>query len=210
MEALESESDYEDNYFDTMMKSSNKNINSMRSSISNFNSTMNNTKLMKLAANFESRTANRNSSKKLFGSSNKLINVSPDGMKSGRDLLHSKREITQTTESKNVVHVSSVSKTYVFPNSKNVDALWVKHFLHCHPRPRKDEEFVERPRTPWSFPISIWARQYYYEFEGESEETFMRAFTYDFNRCNFIKDMKNEIEQYEVLRELLKIQYKKM
>lgn len=191
------------------MRTSNKNFNSLRSSNSNFNSTMNNSKLVKLAANFDSRIIKRNSSKKLFGSSNRLINLSPDELKSGRNLLI-QRELNQNTESKDRLQITNVSKSFVAPNNRNVDGLWIKHLMHCHPRPRKDEEFVERPHTPWSFPLSIWSRQFYYEYEGESEETYNKAFTFDFNRCNFLKDMKNDPEQLEVLREMMKVLYKKM
>ena len=40
---------------------------------------------------------------------------------------------------------------------------------HCEPRPRKDKKIEIKPRTPWSFPISIWNTYFEYNYEGETE-----------------------------------------
>lgn len=166
---------------------------------------------MKLAANFDATktsTLMRNSSIK---ESIKRVNTNDEARsyRAGDELL-SANQLTQSTTSKQIAQVSCVGKIYINHNFKNLDSLWIKHLNHCHPRPRKDEEFIARPRTPWSFPISIWAKQFYYEYEGENEESFIKAFTYDFNRCNFAKDLKNDTELLESLKEYLRSLYKKM
>jgi hypothetical protein len=39
---------------------------------------------------------------------------------------------------------------------------------YCVPRPEKKLLIITRPRTPWTFPKSIWA-MYDYQYEGETE-----------------------------------------
>lgn len=118
-------------------------------------------------------------------------------------------EIQRMTESTdgNFTKITSLSKTTVHPNFKNLDNLWINHINFCVPRPSKELEEVVRVRTPWSYPISIWARQFNYLYDGESEEVINKAFEHDFKRANFHKDMKNDSENLALLKDYLKNYY---
>ena len=72
-----------------------------------------------------------------------------------------------------------------------------KNIFFSEPRPEKIIDKFVKPRTPWSFPISIWA-YYGYEYEGISEEYLNSCFEFDFNRCQFHKDFKDEASLAEL------------
>lgn len=108
------------------------------------------------------------------------------------------------------LEVNRVVSKEIIPNSNNIDNIWINHLHYCFPRPMKQEEMIERPRTPWSFPMSIWSRQFYYEYEGEPEEAYFQAFEHDFSRCNFNKDLRNNAEQLNELKWIIWEKYKKM
>lgn len=116
----------------------------------------------------------------------------------------------QTSSANGLVPITALSKIPVEPNYLNVDSLWINHLHYCHPRPKKDKEKIERIRTPWTFPISIWAKLFSYEYNGEGEEIMTNAFEYDFNRCAFHKDFKNEESSLEELKEYLRSNYNKI
>ena len=61
----------------------------------------------------------------------------------------------------------------------------------CEPRPEKILNKFIKPRTPWIFPNSIWA---YYDFEyNDVNENYLdKCFEFDFNRCQFNKDFKDD------------------
>lgn len=44
-----------------------------------------------------------------------------------------------------------------------------KLLKYCVPRPRKDNKIDIKPRTPWSFPISLWATYFDYNWSGDNE-----------------------------------------
>ena len=102
----------------------------------------------------------------------------------------------------NFTKVNLVVKQEINPSYNNVDEIWAVNLKHCHPRPKKLEEIIERVRTPWEYKISIWYRQFNYEYEGEAEESFYTAFEHDFSRCNFQKDFKGdnskELDEFKV------------
>jgi hypothetical protein len=115
------------------------------------------------------------------------------------------------TDYKNkVLVVNSVNCKSISQNSYNLDDMWINHLHFCYPRPLKEEDLIVRQRTPWSFPISIWARQFYYDYEGEGDEAYFAAFEHDFNRCNFSKELKNDQNLVDDLKILLWDYYKKM
>lgn len=107
-----------------------------------------------------------------------------------------------------ILKVEFVNNLNIEPNYCNIDCHWSKKLKYCVPRPCKDEIVLDRPRTPWSFPISIWAKQYNYNYSGESEVLYKKAFEHDFNRCNFNKDTKSNTENLNKLKDLLWIFYK--
>lgn len=79
---------------------------------------------------------------------------------------------------------------------------------YCQPRPEKKKIINIRPRTPWIFPISIWAA-YDYTFEGDSEEYLEEVFEHDFGRISKKRDGKSDEEVLEC-RKLLRSYFKKM
>ena len=85
---------------------------------------------------------------------------------------------------------------------------YLKNIKYCVPRPEKNM-LKKRPRTPWSFPSSIWA-YYGYEYEGEPESVYNNAFEFDYERCNFGKDKDLSTEDEIDLKNILKSKYKKM
>ena len=109
--------------------------------------------------------------------------------------------------------ITKVAKTEVDINPEVIsldDGNYLKMIKHCVPRPEKKINLKRRPRTPWSFPISIWA-WYGYDYDGEKESTYNSAFEYDYERCKFSKD-KDLIDSQdeENLRYCLKQNYKKI
>jgi len=64
--------------------------------------------------------------------------------------------------------IYKVGKKEITVNLKVIDITY-RNLLHfCEPRPEKREEKSERPRTPWTFPVSIWAG-YGYKYEDDTE-----------------------------------------
>ena len=84
-------------------------------------------------------------------------------------------------------------------NSKS----YVNNLNNCIPRPEYNKKRKKRPRTPWSFPVSIWA-WYGYDYNGEQDSSYNNAFEFDYERCNFSKDKDLE------LKNILKERYKKL
>jgi hypothetical protein len=103
-----------------------------------------------------------------------------------------------------------MSKIQVEINNKVIEKeSFVKMLEFCVPRPEKKIIINIRPRTPWSFPISLWSA-YDYQYEGEPEDVYDNAFEFDYNRGNFSKDVKEDKELFDKLKEILKRNYSKM
>ena len=67
------------------------------------------------------------------------------------------------------VKVKAISKKIVKVNLNVVDEDYHKNIRFTEPRPLRIINKFVKPRTPWTYPISIWA-YYDYEYEGEPEE----------------------------------------
>ena len=102
--------------------------------------------------------------------------------------------------------VDTISKIHVKFNHKVVNENLSKNIFFAEPRPEKIINKFVRPRTPWSFPISIWA-YYGYDYEGISEDYLNECFEFDFNRCQFNKDFKDEKSLAE-LKQYLRERYR--
>lgn len=76
------------------------------------------------------------------------------------------------------------------------------------PRPKPMEIIIHKVRTPWVYPVSIWA-SYGYPYESDSEQYLDECFEHDFTRCNFAKDVKSD-EELAGLRKLLRAKYRKL
>lgn len=108
----------------------------------------------------------------------------------------------------NKIYVRKVGKNHVEINNRVIDDYFRKALKYCEPRPERNFNLFIKPRTPWTFPVSIWA-QYEYKFEGDPEEFIDECFEHDFNRCGFIKDAKNE-ETLSELKKIMRKHYKRM
>ena len=104
------------------------------------------------------------------------------------------------------IKVNFLGKKKVKQNLKVINENYIKTLKYCEPRPeRKFDRFI-KPKTPWSFPLSIWY-YYNYNYEGDSEDYINQCFEHDFKRCQFEKDFKNENDLKE-LKILLRQNYK--
>lgn len=106
--------------------------------------------------------------------------------------------------------IYSLNKINIEPNYNNIDNHWINHIHFCIPRPSKDIEIQERPKTPWTYDISIWAKLYCYEYNGEPEEKITNAFEFDYSRCSFNKDFKNEEINLIEFKEYMRSCYNKI
>ena len=106
--------------------------------------------------------------------------------------------------------ITKVAFKNVEINSEVIDSKKYKNKLkYCIPRPELDRKKKKRPRTPWTFPVSIWA-YYGYEYEGEPDNVYNNAFEFDYERCKFSKDKDlSEDDEYE-LKQILRERYKKL
>ena len=96
--------------------------------------------------------------------------------------------------------IPKVYHNKVIINPEVIDAkLLMKLIPHCIPRPLKKIIKKKRIRTPWTFPVSIWA-YYGYDYKGEKDSKLNDAFEFDFNRGQYSKD--KELQKPHLLQEL--------
>ena len=114
--------------------------------------------------------------------------------------------LTNLPKDKIIINVDTISKISVKVNQNVINENYMKTILYSEPRPEKIIDKFVKPRTPWSFPISIWA-YYGYEYEGVSEDYLDQCFEFDFNRCQFNKDFKEEESLLE-LKKMLRERYR--
>ena len=106
--------------------------------------------------------------------------------------------------------ITKVAQTNVEINPDVISSEgYIKMIKYCVPRPEKNMDLKKRPRTPWSFPTSIWAF-YGYDINGEPESAYNNAFEFDYNRCNFSKDKDLSSDDEIELKSLLRSKYKQM
>ena len=118
------------------------------------------------------------------------------------------KETINSKNESNQIYVNRVGKLSVEINNNVIDEYYRKTLKYCEPRPeRKFNQFI-KPRTPWTYSVSIWA-YYDYKYEGEPDDLILEAFEHDFNRCQFIKDAKEESVLFE-LKKMLRKNYRKI
>ena len=110
------------------------------------------------------------------------------------------------TSQKITIDVDTVCKMNIKFNKKVIDDGYRKLIKFSEPRPEKIIDKFIKPRTPWSFPSSIWA-YYGYDYNGVSEKYLNQCFKFDFDRCQFQKDFKTE-ESLDLLRAYLRERYR--
>ena len=113
---------------------------------------------------------------------------------------------SEPNNEKITITIKSISKKTVKPNHNVITENYIKNIKFTEPRPLKIINKFIKPRTPWTFPISIWA-YYDYEYEGDSEEYLDQCFDFDFKRCQFHKDFKDN-NDYNELRKILRERYR--
>ena len=116
------------------------------------------------------------------------------------------KSLMKLKKNKITIIVDTISKIHVKFNQTVVNENLSKNIFFSEPRPEKIINKFVKPRTPWTFPISIWA-YYGYEYEGNTEEYLNSCFEFDFNRCQFNKDFKDEKSLSE-LKKFLRERYK--
>ena len=105
--------------------------------------------------------------------------------------------------------ITKVAQTNVEINPEVISSVdYIKMIKYCVPRPEKTI-LKRRPRTPWSFPISIWA-YYGYDYNGEPDSAYNNAFEFDYERCHFSKDKDLPKEEEFDLKNILKNKYKQI
>lgn len=107
--------------------------------------------------------------------------------------------------------ITNVAKSIVEIKPDVIDSVELKKLIKfCEPRPEKKKVIKKRARTPWTFPISIWA-YYGYNYEGETQRTIDDAFEFDFNRGQYSKDKAlQDPKVLHHLKSILKKNYPKM
>jgi hypothetical protein len=114
--------------------------------------------------------------------------------------------ITNLPKDKITIVVDTISKIHVKVNQNVINDNLTKNIVFSEPRPEKIINKFVKPRTPWSFPISIWA-YYGYDYEGDTEDYLDECFEFDFNRCQFYKDFKDD-ESLSELKSFLRERYR--
>ena len=114
--------------------------------------------------------------------------------------------LTELPKDKITITVDTLSKLQVKVNQNVINENYMKTISFSEPRPEKIIDKFVKPRTPWSFPISIWA-YYGYDYDGISEDYLDECFEFDFNRCQFNKDFKDE-ESLSALKKMLRERYR--
>ena len=117
-----------------------------------------------------------------------------------------KNSLLNLSKNKITITVDTISKVHVKVNHAVVNENLSKNIFFAEPRPEKIINKFVKPRTPWTFPISIWA-YYGYEYEGISEDYYNSCFEFDFDRCQFQKDFKEEGSLAE-LKKFLRERYR--
>ena len=95
------------------------------------------------------------------------------------------------------VRVEYACKTVVKVNKNVVNEEFRKTIKYTEPRPEKIINKFVRPRTPWKFGSSIWA-YYGYDYDDVDEDYLDKCFLFDFDRCQFTKDFKDENKLFEL------------
>jgi len=102
-----------------------------------------------------------------------------------------------------------LGKINVEINFNVINEKYQNMLKYCEARPEKKLNKFIKPRTPWSYAISIWASFYDLKYEGETSEYISDVFEHDFERCQMNNFIKNEEMTNEVKR-VLKSNFKKM
>ena len=115
-------------------------------------------------------------------------------------------DLTSIEAKKIDITVDTISVMNIKFNKNVINDEYRKNISFSEPRPAKIIDKFVKPKTPWSYPVSIWA-YYGYDYDGVSEDYLDKCFNFDFNRCQFEKDFKDEASYLE-LKEFLRERYR--
>lgn len=107
------------------------------------------------------------------------------------------------------IKVKVVGKIDIEINYNVIDDNYNRMLRYCEARPGRIIDKFIKPRTPWSYPISIWKSYYDIPYEGDSTEYLSEVFEHDFNRCQMNNFIKNE-EMTNEIRKILRLNFRKM
>lgn len=102
--------------------------------------------------------------------------------------------------------ITHLGKKIVKVNHNVINDEYRKMIKFTEPRPVKIIDRFVKPRTPWTFPISIWA-YYDYQYNGDTQDYLDQCFEFDFKRCQFYKDVKEE-DKFLELKSFLHERYR--
>ena len=104
------------------------------------------------------------------------------------------------------ITITTIGKRKIKENLHVIDDTYRTTLKFCEPRPIRQINRFIKPRTPWTFPISIWAK-YDYNFDGVNSEYLDECFEHDFKRCQLEKEFITEKALYQV-KDILREHYK--
>lgn len=136
-----------------------------------------------------------------------MYNITQSPQKEDNDLELLNRTYDSLTNVDRVT-IRKVGKVISEVNCMVIDDFCRNLLKYCVPRPERKRNNFVKPRTPWTYDISIWAG-HGYRFEGESEMYLDEVFDHDFNRCRMQKDAKTDEVHLEV-KNMLRQHYRKM
>ena len=102
-----------------------------------------------------------------------------------------------------------VGKIDIEINYNVIDDGYNRMLKYCEARPDRIVNKFVKPRSPWTYAISIWKSYYDIPYEGASYEYLSEVFDHDFNRCQINNYIKND-EVTNEIRKLLRANYRKM
>ncbi|MCQ2819743.1 MAG: hypothetical protein MJ252_20960, partial [archaeon] len=103
------------------------------------------------------------------------------------------------------IPISDIAIKTVSVNHQVINELYRSNLRYTQPRPVKIINRFVKPRTPWTYPISIWA-YYDYDYEGDSEDYINKCFEFDFERACIYKDIKDS-DKLEEVKKYLRTKY---
>ena len=158
----------------------------------------------KLLYEQESQEASENS----FNENNNNINNNIETTVEEKNTLDNNNiDIALLPEKDITIEVRTISKINVKVNKNVINEDYRKTITFCEPRPEKIINKFIRPRTPWTFPISIWS-YYDYEYDDVPESYLDKCFEFDFNRCQFNKEFKDDEDSFNQFKSFLRGRYR--
>lgn len=107
------------------------------------------------------------------------------------------------------IRIKNLGKVSVELNHHVINDDYQKMLKFCEARPTRTLDHFIKPKTPWNFPISIWATLFDLKYDGDRDEILNDAFEHDFERCQMNVFVKSE-EVVAELKEYLRGYYKNM